>query len=100
MCGCIIRESAHLQKRLAVRRLLRFWLLNDIQSLKPVPGDANAVYNCPSDDGITYTFAFRNPGLNATAAASSCEWVTISGKTYLSTDKFWHDVTKATGQSI
>ncbi len=76
-------------------------ILSDINSLKPVPGGPNAVFNCPNDDGVDYTFKFTDPTLNATAPASGCQFITVNNKqSFASTTKFWSDVSKATGHPV
>ncbi|HUD06272.1 MAG TPA: hypothetical protein VMR34_00105 [Candidatus Saccharimonadales bacterium] len=72
-------------------------ILNDIDSLKSTP---SGIYNCPMDDGVEYTFTFTNPSLTATASTTGCRGVTIDNKSYVSTDKFWNDVSSATRQPI
>jgi len=72
-------------------------ILSDIGSLKPVP---QGTYNCPSDDGVEYSFNFTNPTLSAAASATGCQWVTINNRSYSSTDRFWKDVGTAVQQPI
>jgi hypothetical protein len=79
-------------------------LLNEVKSWKPLPTSSDPshpfVTSCPANFGLTYTLTFTNPSLTATADATGCQWVTVNDETYRSTDAFWKDVSKATGQPI
>jgi prepilin-type N-terminal cleavage/methylation domain-containing protein len=67
-------------------------LLGDVNSLKPLAGGAGAIYNCPEDDGVEYTLTFTDPSLHATVAATGCQRLTINNKDYITTSKFWSDL--------
>jgi hypothetical protein len=73
-------------------------IMQDIKSLKAVPGGPYAMQSCPNDDGVKYTFTFSKPDLKATADASGCQSITLNNKTYNTTAKFWNDVIEATSQ--
>jgi hypothetical protein len=73
-------------------------LMHDIKTAQAVPG--GALYNCPNDDGVEYILQFSHPSLKATASATGCQMVMVNGREYFTTDAFWKDVSRATGQPV
>lgn len=53
-------------------------ILHDINTLHPLL--AGEIINCPFDDGVEYSFNFINPGLNTSASATGCQFVTVNNQ--------------------
>ncbi len=71
-------------------------ILDDVRSFKPAPkGRAD----CNVCTGTGYSFKFTNPSLIVTSSGCGCDgFIIVNDKTYVSTNTFWNDVAKATGQ--